>query len=284
MTVNMVTTLGVALSRRQKALRSAYPTRRMPPARRSHPQTRSVSPNPPAAPASPPARPTTTLAPVRRFLGARLRGRTRVLDSAPDVLDDLDVVDDHQSLADQLVELRQERLDLRRGVHDDHHQGQILAQRQDPRGVDAGRGAVALDPPEDARPGQLRFLRAAHDLVVERSVPVLVRLTDEDREPPCGTGQFHRRPPILSGVPGSAAAPCAVRRRARCAAAPRPTLIPKLVAAPPAARLSSRFATAAGQAPAARSRSVSTIQGENVVYAPRNPTQKNGRTQGVGGP
>src|SRR6188472_222310 len=68
-----------------------------------------------------------------------------VLVAAADVLDHLDVVEDHQSLGDQLVQLRQERRKVLGRVDDHDRQRQVLGQAEDPGGVDAAGRTEPLD-------------------------------------------------------------------------------------------------------------------------------------------
>ena len=80
------------------------------------------------------------------------------------------------------VELKQEGLDPLRGVDDDHRDGQVLGEAEQPGGVDLAGRPEALDAAQHRRAGQPGLVRPTDDLGVERLVVALVGLAARDRE------------------------------------------------------------------------------------------------------
>src|SRR5438105_13878013 len=107
---------------------------------------------------------------------------SRVGRGTPDVLDDLDVIDDDESFADELVELCEERSDAFVGVDDGDRDGEVVGERQDAGRVDVVGGAVAFNAAEHGRAGESGGVRALDDLGREWCVSVAVGFADEDGE------------------------------------------------------------------------------------------------------
>src|SRR5215469_15348170 len=158
----------------------------------------------------------------------RERSRRRVTRRAADVGVNPYVFDDDEAAADEVSDLVEECVGTLGRVDDDDGERQILTERQQPGGVDAGRGAEALDPAEHARAREAALMHAVHDLGVERLVMVPIRLADEDRDPPGCTLEPHWPPPMNRA-----------RIRPGRLAAIRPTFIPDHTATSPAAMLPS---------------------------------------------
>jgi hypothetical protein len=103
----------------------------------------------------------------------------------------MDVVDDDEPFGDELIELRQERIDSFGFVDDQHDKGQIVRQAQDPRGVESVGGPESFDTSHNRRTGKTGLLGAVHDLGRERVMVVPVALADEDRQSARFTFQTH---------------------------------------------------------------------------------------------
>lgn len=132
---------------------------------------------------------------------------------------DLDRLEDGHAAAHHLVEQWQEGLDTFLLVHDHDHHRHVVTQAPASAPRVIGR-AESLHAAECAGPGQPGLVGAVHDLRVQRAMPVMVGLADEDGQPAGdapgplvqqsrpglgavhrGTGA-HRRPPSPGPRPG----------------------------------------------------------------------------------
>jgi hypothetical protein len=102
--------------------------------------------------------------------GARRRSNGR---------DDLHLLEREHPFADHLVEDRHHAVDLLRRVDDLDHDGEILGEPQDPRGMEPRVRAEPLDPSQDGRPRQPLLAHALDDRLVERLAVPSVGLPDE---------------------------------------------------------------------------------------------------------
>src|SRR6266536_4446030 len=172
--------------------------------------------------------------------------RASQISRAPGVFDDLDVLSNDQPLGNELIERRQERIDLVDPVDDDHDHRQVFGEAENASRVDPARRAEPLEAAHDRRPSQARVMRSLDDFHVERFMSVLVALPDEDRQPLTWSLQLHR---LL------------LRRGGHS----RPATIPRYTATPPVARLPSAYVSPSATWPSRNSKSVSTAYVENVV-------------------
>src|SRR5581483_6052542 len=120
--------------------------------------------------------------------------------------DDVDVLAYDETLRDELVALREKRVDPLGDVDDDDDDRKVLRQAEDPRGVDRAGGAETLDPAQHGRTGEAGSVRPFHDLRVERAMVVLVGLADVDRQPLAGAFELHHAS-ILRGHSRAATIP-----------------------------------------------------------------------------
>src|SRR6266540_1403971 len=94
--------------------------------------------------------------------------------------DHLDALDGDHALLDHLVECGKNAVDLLDGVDDLDHHGQVFAQPQDPRRMEARVRAEALEAADDGRSGKTLLPDALDDRLVERLPVPRVGLADED--------------------------------------------------------------------------------------------------------
>ena len=177
-----------------------------------------------------------------RYRSARADGaaerdeQQRHVARSPDVPDDLDRVDDHQALGDELVQLRAGRPRILSSVSTmTTATGRSSDERQDPVwcGCATRRRSPRCRAARSRRPGP-RLVGAVHDLGVERPVVPGVVLADVDGQPQrrARAVSSRLRPEVARPWPAGSASPTGRRagrrqryrpgRRARCVAASVP--------------------------------------------------------------